>query len=508
MFYTYNLISLLFLVLLVRAFAKWVKAARKSSPGKVSPPRRSGRSLYFWLSRYVYMILIPTAMMAVGVYVGQMVSPDPWVFLSAVAVIPFGALLLPHWLAWRILGPAGLPGPGRLALWIAYPSSEVSGEGALDLFSAAYGQRWDPRPARASAWTAVALAAKAEAEGDPARADALLVLVGEMEKPVRIPRHVLSYGIEILAGAAARRGDWKGVLRRVGPGQGRGVRLLRLLARAHTGESVSARAVWWAWLLAPGRPKNLSFVRSALGTGPRVAPAAGRPKSNRPLPARESGAWLLHLHLLANAAEGRGVAVRAMDRLASGWEEAVAEDARARLAARGLELGVRDPTGVVDALRETLIAELEILAGLVRGSWHPQEGDGLPAEAHRRRVNRLFDDVKRALEGFPEEGGLSRDFAFPLEELERWLLLRGAVERLEAAAGEEALETAWYDGLRIGACNWPVYLGEHHGERASWAAYVMHLWSTKLALRMDDEDIAERSGDNAWFSEAQLERHR
>ena len=220
--YTFNLASILCAVLLVLGREPTDQKVPQVVPGESHPAARSGRSLYFWWSRYAYMILIPTAMMAVGVYVGQMVSPDPRVFLSAVAVIPFGAVLLPHWLAWRILGPAGLPGPGRLALWIAYYPTEVSGEGALDLFSAAYGRRWDPRPVRVSAWTAVALAAKAEAEGDPARADALLVLVSEVEKPVRVPRPVLSYGIEILAGAAARRGDWKGVLRRVGPGRGAG----------------------------------------------------------------------------------------------------------------------------------------------------------------------------------------------------------------------------------------------------------------------------------------------
>lgn len=505
MTYTLNLISILFLVLLALALGKWLKQAGRSSPGAVSPPRRSGRALYFWLSRYAYAILIPTGMILVGVYVGQTVSSDPPDFISAAAAFRLGVIFLPHWLAWRILGPAGLPGLGRLVLWIAPHGPGASGEGALDLFSAVYGRRWDPRPALSSAWTAVALAAKAEAEGEPERADAFLVLVNEVEKPVRIPRRVLSYGIEILAWAAARRGDWQGVLRRVEPGRGRGVLLLRLLARARVGESVSAPALWLAWLLAPARRKYLPFV---LGREPRVAPEDRPPKGNEPLPSRERGAWLLHLHLLANAAEGRAVAARAIERLAAAWEEPLAEAAQARLVARGLELGARDPVRVTGALREAVLAELEILADLVRGSWHPPDEEGLLAEVHRRRVDRLFDDVERAQEGFPEEGGMSRDLASPLEELERWILLRGAAERLEAVAGQDALETAWYDGLRTAACNWPVFLVEHHGEKAAWASYVMHLWSTKLALRMDDEEIIELSDDNAWGTEAQLEEQR
>lgn len=504
MTYTLNYISVLFLVLVFWALGKRLRA-RRPAPESASPPRRSGRSLYFWLSRYAYAILIPTGMILVGIYVGQMVSPDPTVFVSAAAAFRLGVIFLPHWLAWRILGPAGLPGPGRLVLWIAPHGPGASGEGALDLFSAVYGRSWDPRPARTSAWTAVALAAKAEAEGDPERADALLALLAEVEKPVRIPRRVLSYGIEILAWAAARRGDWQGVLRRVEPGRGRGVLLLRLLARARVGESVSARDLWLAWLVAPGRRKSLPFLRAALEGEPRVASEERPPRGDEPLPGLERGAWLLHLHLLANAAEGRVVAARALERLAAAWEESLADAAQARLVARGLELGVRDPGLVVGSLREAVIAELETLAGLVRGSWQPpEEEDGLLAEVHRRRVDRLFDDVERALEGFPEEGGMTRDFASPLEELERWLLLRGAVERLEAEAGPDALETAWYDGLRIAACNWPVLLGEHHGEDAVWASYVMHLWSAKLALRMDDEEIAELSGDNSWSTEAQL----
>jgi hypothetical protein len=509
MAYTFGYVSLLFLVLFFWAYGKWARAARRSSPGEVSPPQRSSHSGYVWWSSYAYWVLLPVVEVLTLLYLVEGAGdPHPLFSVGAILLPVFGPVYLPHWLAWRILGPAGSPELGRLFLSIAYYNNALSGEGALELFSAAYCESWDPRPARASAWTIVALAAKAEAEGDPDRADALLVLLGEVEKPVQVPRRVLIQGIEILAGLPAQRGDWPRVLRRVEPGLGRGVQLLRILARAHMGESVSALSVWLAWLLAPARRENLPFVRSALGRGPRVAPVTGPPQGNRPFPARESGAWLLHLHLLASAAERGRVAASAMDRLAAAWEEPLAEAAQARLVARGLELGVRDPVRVTGALREAMLAELEILAGLVRGSWHPPDEDGLLAEVHRRRVDRLFDDVERAQEGFPEEGGMSRGLASPLEELERWILLRGAAERLEAVAGQDALETAWYDGLRTAACNWPVLLVEHHGEKAAWAAYVMHLWSTKLALRMDDEEISELSGNNAWSVEAQLEQYR
>ena len=64
---------------------------------------------------------------------------------------------------------------------------------------------------------------------------------------------------------------------------------------------------------------------------------------------------------------------------------------------------------------------------------------------------------------------MSRDFGPPLSELEKWLLLRGAAERLEADAGFDVLVTAWHNGLGIAACNWPVYLERRYGEQAIWA---------------------------------------
>lgn len=478
----YPVIPILWLVIWL--IGKVVRARRAKVRATSAPPRSSGGPWFekrFTGAHYAYLVAGSIAGMVVAVGSAS-VNPDLGCNgFVALFMVPYCSLIaLPHWLAWRVLGPAGRARAGYNLLRIALHPSKASREGALGLFAAAYGLPEDLRWSWAIPWTAFALAVKAEAENDPARADTVLKVL-DGESPLRLPSRIRSQGVEILAWAAARRGDWEGVLRRTWSGRGRGVRLLRRLAAAHTGKGGFAPLLWLCWLLAPERKKTLPFVRAAGVKEPvsRESPA--------PLPSLEHGPWLFHLHLLAHAAQGTPVPAQAVEQLAAAWEEPL--DAASEAAG---------------ALREAVLAEIQALAAIAQGEWQTEDEDGLLAALHRRRIDHLHGELERTMEGFPVEGGMSRDFGPPLEELERWVLLRVAAERLEAEAGFGALQTAWYNGLRITACNWPVYLERRHGEQAIWACYVMHLWCTEQAARMEDGRIADLSRENAWLAAFQL----
>lgn len=484
------------IVWLVSWLAGKVVRARREKVRKTSAPPRSMGSPWFDRSltgaHYLYLLAGSIAG-TVGVVSAASVAPDlAWTAFVVLFFVPYCSVIaLPHWLAWRVLGPSGRARAGYHLLRIALHSSKASRQGALDLFAAAYGLPGDLRGSWATPWAVFTLAVKAESEGDPARADTVLAVL-DGESPLRLPRRVRSQGVEILAWAAARRGDWAGVLRRTWSGRGRGVRLLRRLARARTGQGGFTPLLWLFWLLAPERKKTLPFVRAA---GVKVPISQESPA---PLPDLERGPWLFHLHLLSRAAQGKPVPAHAVERLVAAWEEPLEAASEARLAARGLELGVREPALVTESLHEAVLAEIEALAAIAQGEWETDDSDGLLGKLHRRRIDRLHNELETAMDGFPVEGGMSRDFEPPLSELERWILLRVAAERLETEAGFGALETAWYNGLRIVACNWPVYLKRRYGEQALWACYVMHLWSTEQAVRMGDEEITGISRRNAW----------
>ena len=485
--------------LLIWVFRKLAESRQEKIQATSAPSRSQGGSVFqrkLTGPHYAYLAL-GSICGTVAIFQGVSIPDLGFSGFLALFVAPFFPLIfLPHWLAWRVLGPAGWPRTGRAVLRIALHSSKASREGALGLFAATFGLSEDLRWAWTSPWTAFALAVKAESENDPARADMILsVLAGE--SPLRLPLRVRSQGVEITAWAAARRGDWDAVLQRTAAGRGRGVRLVRRLAATHTGQGGFPPLLWLFWLLAPERRKTLPFVRAA---GVRTPTS---PQEPAPLPSLERGPWLFHLHLLSRAARGEQVPASAVEQLAAAWEKCLDAGSQAQLVARGLELGVREPATATGSLRERVVTEIESLAAIAQGDWHAR-GDGILADLHRRRVDHLFEELERAREGFPSQGGMSRDFGMPLEELERWLLLRLAAERLEAGAGFKALETAWYNGLRIAACNWPVYLERRHGEQAIWACYVMHLWCTELAVKMEDGHIAGISRENAWITASQL----
>jgi hypothetical protein len=126
----------------------------------------------------------------------------------------------------------------------------------------------------------------------------------------------------------------------------------------------------------------------------------------------------------------------------------------------------------------------------------------LSAELINRGRHRLFQAVAAYSEGFPDAGSISRPLKSPLEEWEDWVRFRAAVHRLERNGGAESLATAWHNGLRLTAWNWPVYLERAKGEDARWACRVMHTWVADLAERLRDEEAAKVTRENARLAAA------
>lgn len=453
-------------------------------PAVKGPPVSIGQTLIFLL------ICLPLALAAAGYAAG--LGPDGW------GGLVFGLALLlicraPYWLAWRVLGPFGFPALGRIVLYLA-PSLEVdTSQGHQELFSAAFGGR--PRPERwaATPWSFFVIALRRESEGSEDGVEQLLELLTGLP-PRRLPRRLPSQGVELLAWPAIRKGDWDEARRRLAHGRGRGVRLLGRLAAAHTPSAIppSAFSLGWAWLLAPDRHHTLPLVRSALNRQPGREPAPAVPA------AAEENVWLRHLELLARAGAGRQVSVADVEALAGGWEAVLGKKGHLRLLTRAVELGAPDAQAAAAALRPAVEAELEALAETVEGDWPEPARRGLVTKLRRRRLDRLFAAVQSEVDPFRGHDltNFPRPLDTPLAEMERWLQVRLSLRRL-LGSNPDALPTVWYSGLRLAACNWPVYLLRTHGSAARWACREMSAWCETLALEMDDQEIIKLSHGNS-----------
>ena len=470
------------------------RPATQAGGSVLTTPIKLGAALY------VACILFPVSLLA-ALWTGDWYGEGGFGFLVFILVF-FGTFQLPHWLAWRVLAPLGWPRTARLCLRLACFADKDDRRGALQLLDAAYdqgdGPGWRPGPGKVTLWTIFALAAQAEREEDPARAD--LILEG-IQRLGSIPYGTLrKQGLELLAWPAIRRREWRKAFDRLEAGRGRGVRLLRRIAEAHQPmeKPPSFLGLWLAWLLAPERRRSLPYVREALNARKTALPSRLSPRTPAPSPVTETGSvQLRHLRLLRRAAAGRTVRTANLEALATAWEEALDGAGNARVLSRGLELGVQGVAQAAEALRSSVIGELEALASVAEGPWSVEEGEGLAGFLRSRQIESILQILERETEGFPTSGHLARKLDPPLVELDRWYRFRSDFERLRAAGGEDALFTAWFNGLRYAACNWPVDLGKAYPGQAALACREMHLWSASLASELGDEQISSLSSSNA-----------
>jgi hypothetical protein len=198
--------------------------------------------------------------------------------------------------------------------------------------------------------------------------------------------------------------------------------------------------------------------------------------------------------LLSAAAVGRPLPSDEVFDLIGAWETALDRRSEAEWIARGLELEARAPAEAWEVARTGLLRELDLLLDAAEGRWS-DDGSGLASELIQHRRGRLLEGLQHWTAAFAD-GGASRPSRPPLEEWEDWIAFRGHVLRLAAVGGREALQTAWHNGVRLTACNWPFHLHRVHGESAGWVAYIMHVWSYWLASWVGDAEIEKLSRSN------------
>jgi hypothetical protein len=359
----------------------------------------------------------------------------------------------PHWLAWRVLGPRGWVRTASFFLKMAIHRHAFDRVGAIALLRELYGtgsSGLDRVPV--SAWTACALAARFERQGDPLRAGAQIAALRRLPGDARVSRGLRLYGIEALAALAAARGDWWEVVRRTGLGRGRRVRRLEALARARLDQPPAVRV-----------------------TG-------------------EESPWLRHLRLLDAAARGEPFEVREVLALAAAWDAPLAPAERARLHQRGLELGARDASHAGETLLGRVLDELDLLLSAARGSWSAPGEGVIETELRHRYRERLFERLAEREPFFSTADG--RQSLAPCDEWEEWVRFRADVDRLEAIGGEEALHAAWGSGLHR-AGSWAVYLHNRYEADAAWATYAMFLWTVEIARIVGDSNTEEVFSNNA-----------
>jgi hypothetical protein len=468
------------LFLLFRLLARLLGGGRGTSLGL--------RHLARWALILLYTILGTVIVLTVSASADLSENAVLLLWTGTVGGVVAGMHLAPGWLAWRVLGPQRWRRPGRALLALSLVGrrrSEWQGEALL--FRVAFEpEPPDLRNEPASPWAAIALVVAAERRGDVERGRRLAAAIDEIPMQALLSRRLRVAGIEQLALSAARRGDWREVEQRVRHGSGRGVRLLRLLARLESGTAVSPLRLRLAWLLAPWRRESGAWLGHSL--------AAATPVEEVAVPDTGTGPWRRHLDLLSAAAAGHALPAGEIRNLLGAWEHALDRRGEAEWIARGLELEARAPAEAWGEIRARVLRELDLLLDTVAGPW-PHDGSGLAAELIQRRRGRLLESLQRWTAPFAD-GGANRTYRAPLEEWEDWIAFRSHVLEITRAGGQEALQTAWHNGVRLAACNWPVHLHRIHGESASWAAYIMHLWSYWLASWVGDAAIEKLSGSN------------
>src|SRR6202023_1116191 len=117
---------------------------------------------------YLYTLFLYSLPIVLAATVIDVAPDEAWSWAAALALLA-GAVyvitVLPHWLAWRVLGPLGAVRLGRACLVMAIFSTPGNRLGARALFAARFGRAGDWRPAPASPWAAGAPAPQKQAGG-------------------------------------------------------------------------------------------------------------------------------------------------------------------------------------------------------------------------------------------------------------------------------------------------------------------------------------------------------
>lgn len=426
--------------------------------------------------------------------------------------------LAPPWLAWRVCRPLNLFFLSRFCYWFTLGAKKRELEQFAALLNALRGVPPAPppvgktglkekmlrglllkRPPRlfiVDAGTVAALALAAEVRGDAGRAERLLQAFDLGPPGTTGPRMLRRFAFEELAWHSAQRGAWQSVLDRARRGCGRGMPLLKLLARNHLTGRVNGLVLGLAWSISPARRRALPFVWSAMRR--RGAPPP-KPAPSAPV----ASLRLTHLRLLHQAAEGLPVAMAEVFRLARRWDEEWTPHQEESLLRRGMELGARDVFGMTGKFRESVLEELEELAATADGAIPEEigaEGEGgecaCATQLAVRLRNRLYEEVSRAQELCELEGNAQVSDAEILDLWERWLALHEAVTRFQRLLGTGELATLWHGGLRHTAWNGACRFFNACGDRIAWISILQFYWVIQLAERLGDEEALTVNRNN------------
>jgi hypothetical protein len=241
----------------------------------------------------------------------------------------------------------------------------------------------------------------------------------ELLDPADCPPLASRIAIDWRVADASARGCW-GEVRRIASSAHRPSRTTRLVTAAAqrlTGESISTRTLWRAWLVAPRRLSTWSLLQRALVEEPRpIADELLRELAANDGGATELRAMSLHHETLGVAAEGLAGSPHLL-RLGAAWDACLDDwDFRRRVRARAETLGTELPP--------------DRLLGVLRADVAQDMADILPPE---ELAQDDFDDAR---------GVLAR--ALELSQRRGYQRLRIAVAKL-AAMREPARPTPSWD---------------------------------------------------------------
>ena len=489
-----------------------------SEPALAKPAAAPGSSASVSWARVVravvWLYLAGVVVHAIGAGVGGWAAGRLGFFstLFIGAVVPaWLVVFLPTWLGWRVFRPLALRRGTRACLWLS-PLASVHDLASIEAFLEVLAGRPLPRSEgrRADAWTALAAALQAEQQANRPRAERILDVLTHLPDGCRVPLLARVYGVEALAFAAFKQGDWPRVLRYTRLGDGRLVRFLTVLALSELGEPVRP---WWllaAWALAPKRRATFAKVRAA------VAHQSARSRSiPPPVPMQDDphetravlDPRLRHLLLLGRAARGESIHMRAVLALAEAWQTRLDDEAMAQLQARSLELDAREGARQAGTLREAVLDELTLLALAADGDMPPSpaqairpapeisDGPTLAEQVRRRLKEQLCKDVADALAGLPPSP--SSGSVDALDAWERWLVLRSALDRLSSRAGESVAATLWHSDIRHQVWGFASALFDQHQAETAWVAHVVFAWLAESADCANDMPTALMNRENA-----------
>ena len=401
------------------------------------------------------------------------------------------------WLAWRVCRPIGLSRLSRLFFWFTPLANRKDLDNFAALLRASRGISPEPPPPEKNhigvkirkflalcrrppfvvdSWAVVMFALAREVQGDNVRAERLLRTFDLCPPGLATLGRVRRFAFEELAWHAARRRDWKTVLRRV-RFAGMRMPLLKLLAEKHLGRRASRTRIWLAFLISPSRIRAFRFVLDAIKRGGEQPSMPETPSG------MQTGLRLTHLRLLLKASEGTYVGMEEVLRLANSWSSELTNRKQEALLRRGMELGARDVLGLAGRIEESVLDELEEIISRATGKIPEEVLTGMKeGEASfvtklvLRLKNRLFEDVHNIQELFKVEQGETVADKDLLERWDMWLILHESASRLQQLIGTDELATLWYGTMRNAVWNSTSRIFNASNARTAFISMIMYKW--------------------------------